>query len=42
MLEKVVSEGKSKAVPVEGVEGGRACYPNSSVWGCIRPCSLGQ
>ena len=29
MLEEVVAQGKSKAVPVEGVEGRGSCYPDS-------------
>ena len=32
MLEKVVAQGKSKAVPVEGVEGTRSFHPDSYVW----------
>jgi len=42
VLEKVMAQGESKVVPVEGVEGRGSCYPDSFVWRRIRASRRGQ
>ena len=41
VLEKVVAEGKSEAMPVKVVEGSRSFRPDSFAWRCVRTCLLG-
>ena len=42
VLEKVMAQGESKAVPVEGVEGRGSCHSDSFVWRSIRTCRRGH
>jgi len=37
-----MTQGESKAVPLEGVEGRGPCDPDSFVWGSIRTCRQRQ